>query len=444
MKMNEKERQAVALKKFSLISPVLNGQEASATDYFRRLAAEPVDMPVFGMKRYAEKTFLTWLYNYRRYGFDALLKGHRSDKGKHRKITAETGGQIVHMRKCNPAMPITVLYEKLAGEGVIDPLSISRATVYRYIEDMSLSGAFTESAEEKDLRRFSHDKVGEMYQADLMYGPVIKNNGKRGRAYLHAFLDDCSRYPVWSQFYMSQNFETLRHCFKEAVLRRGAPRLVYSDNGKIYRSQQFELICASLGTTLIHSRPFVPVGRGKVERLFRTVRMRFLSTVNEDEVDSLEALNGMYFKWLEEDYVRKAHEGLSGLSPHDVLMSQVENLKLPADTKLIEEIFLYRVSRKVQHDATIQIENTLYETEPCFAGKRMEIRYDPAWIGDEVKKLPLYSDGKKAGEAWMVRFHDNAHAKRKHPGNRRPLPGAGGSGRSVISYSDMIGGGGNV
>jgi transposase InsO family protein len=439
--MDEKQRQAVALKKFSLISPVLNGQEDSATEYFRRLAAEPVDMPVFGLRRYAEKTFSTWLYEYRRYGFSALFKGVRSDKGKRRKVSNELSEQIVHVRKTNPSMPVTMLYEKLVGDGVLDPLVTSISTVYRFVEDMNLTGAFTESSEEKETRRFSHEKVGDMYQVDLMYGPTIKHNGKRARAYLHTFVDDCSRYPVWSQFYVSQNFETLRHCFKEAVLRRGAPRLVYSDNAKIYRSQQFEFICASLGSTLIHSEPFVPNGRGKVERLFRTVRMRFLSTINEDEIDSLDALNMLYFKWLEEDYIRKAHSGLSGLSPHDVLMSQVENLKLPTDKRLIDEIFLYRVSRKIHHDATFQLDNILYETDPCFASRRMEVRYDPEWVGDEDRKLHLYFDGNKAGDAWMVRFYDNARAKRRNPGNRGKKTTANDSAISVISYFDMEGGG---
>ena len=442
--MDEKERQAVALKKFSLISPVLNGQEPSATDYFRRLAAEPVQMPGgIGTRRYSEKTYSTWLYEYRRYGFDALLQAPRSDKGKHRKINEEVGGHIVYMRKNNPSMPVTVLYEKLVGEGIINPLAISRSSVYRYIEDMNLSGAFTESSEEKDLRRFTHEKVGEMYQVDLMYGALIKDKGKRVRSYLHTIIDDRSRYPVWSQFYTSQNFDTLRHCFKEAVLRRGAPRLAYSDNAKIYRSQQFEFICASLGCSLVHSQPYVPNGRGKVERFFRTVRMRFLSTIDEDKIDSLDMLNSLYFKWLEEDYIRKAHSELGGLSPHDVLMSQVDNLKLPTDRGLIDEIFLHRVSRKVQHDATIQIDNILYETEPCFAGKRMDVRYDPEWIGDGNKKLPIYFDGKKAGEAWMVRYHDNALAKRKFPGNRSYQKETQ-CVDNVISYSDILGGGGIV
>ena len=125
-------------------------------------------------------------------------------------------------------------------------------------------------------------------------------------------------------------------------------------------------------------------------------------------------------------------------------MSQVDNLKFPTDRSIIDEIFLHRVSRKVQHDATIQIDNMLYETEPCFAGKRMEVRFDPAWIGDENKRLPIYFDDKKAGEAWLVRFHDNAHAKRKFPGNRRKIHDEEQSGGNVISYSDMTGGGNNV
>jgi hypothetical protein len=350
--MDEKQREAIALKKFSIISPVLNGQTGSNAEYFREAAAAPVDMPYLGMRKYSVKTFESWLYRYRRYGFDGLLNDHRSDKGKRRKISAETGEKIVEARKANPGMPVTVLYEKLIAEGVIDPTGISRPTVYRFVQDMNLAGAFGSDSDEKEARRFSHDKVGDLYQADVMYGPYIKVAGKKCPTYLHMIIDDCSRYPMYSQFYLSQNFETLRHCFKEAVMRRGIPRLMYTDNGKIYRSQQFDFICASLGCTLLHSQPFVPQGRGKVERYFRTVRERFLSRIEPAGIKDLDMLNMLYFKWLEEDYTKKAHSGLGGLSPHDVLISQVGNLKLISDRALLDEIFLYRISRKIQHDAT--------------------------------------------------------------------------------------------
>ena len=435
--MNEDQREAIALKKFSVISPVLNGQVKNNLEYFKEAAQTPIEMPYLGVRKYSVKTLQWWLCEYRRYGFSGLVKDQRSDKGKRRKISADLGRKIVDTRKNNPAMPVTVLYEKLISDGIIDPIELSRPTLYRYLEDMNIQGAFKDDLPEKESRRFSHEHVGDLYQADVLYGPYIKINGKNHATYLHMILDDCSRYPMYSQFYLSQNYETLRHCFKEAVLRRGVPRLMYTDNGKIYRSQQFEFICASLGCTLLHSKPFVPEGRGKVERMFRTVRERFLSTVDGGSIRSLDELNQRYFKWLEEDYVRKVHSSLSGMSPHDVLMSQVNRLKLVSDVKTVDEIFLYRVSRKVAHDATLKLDGILYETDAALAGKRFEIRYEPDWIGNENKSLPIYNDGKQIGEARMVRFHDNAHAKRKDVKDIRrfteiPAP------VHTISFSEMM------
>jgi len=226
-------------------------------------------------------------------------------------------------------------------------------------------------------------------------------------------LDDCTRFPMHSQFYLSQAFEAHRHCFKESVLKFGAPRLAYTDNAQIYRSQQFEYICASIGCTLLHSRPFVPKGRGKVERMFRTVRMRFLNGIGNDFDGSLDELNEKYNKWLSDDYLYKIHSSLNGLSPHGALMSQIECLRLPSDRRVIEEAFMMRVSRKIGHDATLTLDNVLYETDSIFAGKRMEIRYEPEWVGDMTKNLMIFHDGKAVGEAKMVRFTDNAHAKRR-------------------------------
>nr|WP_252227220.1 hypothetical protein [Caldicoprobacter algeriensis] len=83
----------------------------------------------------------------------------------------------------------------------------------------------------------------------------------------------------------------MRLAFKEAVAKRGIPKMLYTDNGRIYRSQQLEYICAALGCSLIHSQPFMPHGRGKIERFFNTVRMRFLSRLDPKSIKSLEDLN---------------------------------------------------------------------------------------------------------------------------------------------------------
>ena len=451
--MDDKTRNAVALKKFSIIGPVLNGQVKNNTEYFKQVASSPIEMPYYGTRNYSYKTLESWLCDYNKRGLDGLIRGCRSDKGKSRKISTEIGEEILNRRKSNPKVPVSVLYEQMVSEGIIDPGNISRPTVYRYIEDLSLAGELKDD-ENKESLRFSHEHVGDLWQGDVMYGPYITIGKKKVQTYLHMFIDDASRYPVYSQFYLSQNFETLRHCFKEAVLRRGIPKLVYTDNGKIYRSLQFEYICASLGSTLLHSQPFVPQGRGKVERMFSTVRMRFLSSLDSTLLKDVEDLNQRYFKWLEDDYKRKSHKGLNNLSPHDVFMSQISNINLVTDIDRINENFLLRITRKIQPDATIQIENILYETDSRFSGKRMEIRYEPEWLNDFSKPLYIYEDGKKLGEAKVVRFHDNAHVLRRFKGNRRkdikpealdvnepliPLDI-----KNSIAYSDLITGGINV
>jgi len=448
--MDEKTKNAIALKKFSIIGPVLNGQVSNNVEYFRKVASSPIEMPYYGMRNYSYKTLESWLYDYNKCGLEGLVRGTRSDKGKSRKISYELGKEIIARRKANPGLPITLLYEQMMSDGLIDPLSVSRPTVYRYIEDLSLAGEFKSDTENPESLRFSHEHVGDLWQGDVLYGPYITEGKRKIQTYLHMFIDDASRYPTYSQFYLSQNFETLRHCFKEAVLRRGIPRLVYTDNAKIYRSQQFEYICASLGCTLLHSQPFVPQGRGKIERMFRTVRMRFLSTLDRVVLKDLDDLNQRYFKWLEDDYKKKSHKGLNGLSPHDVFMSQVSKLKLVTNIERISEDFLLRITRKIQPDATTQIENVLYETDSRFSGKRVEIRYEPEWLNDMTKVLPIFEDGKRIGEAKMVRLHDNAHTKRRYGGNRRKDTEPGilvqtessdkTAIKNSISYCEMMGG----
>lgn len=414
--MDEKIRQGIALKRFSIISPVLSGKVKNNREYFQELSKDPVDMPYLGTKIYHYKTFESWLYDYYRYGLDGLTPGFRSDKGKSRKISIELGDKIKEYRMKSPKMPTSILYDRLVADRIIDPLELSRSSVYRYVADLVLPSSGEDTGESL---RFSYQYPGEMWQGDVMYGPYIQVGKKKQQTYLHAFIDDATRMITHSRFFYEQNFETLRISLKEAMLRNGIPRLIYTDNGKIYRSQQLEYICASMGCTLLHSQPYVPKGRGKIERYFNTVRMRFLSNLNPSDLSSLECLNSAYEKWLDNDYQKKEHSALNGKTPHQSFIDHIDRVKLVADRNQLNENFMLRVSRKVCHDATIQVDNILFEADSCLAGKRLEVRYEPEWLSDQTKKLKLYNDGKCIGEAKQVRFFDNAHVHRRFPGNRR-------------------------
>lgn len=410
--LDENTRTAIALKKLSLLGPVINGQTKSNSAYYAEVTAKPIEMPYYGTRQYAPKTIESWYCDYMRGGIDALKPAIRGDKGGHRKIDMELGEKILEKKKQYPKAPDTIIYEELIKEGVIDANKVSITTIYRFLKSMHKRGTI-KTDEEKDMKRFSHQYINELWQTDLMYGPYITEGRKKKGTYLFAYIDDASRLITHAQFYYAQNFDSLRHSLKEAVLRRGVPRLLYTDNGKIYRSQQFEYMCASLGCTLIHAQPFSPNEKGKIERFFLTVRKRFLSTINSSKLGSIEELNEKFHQWLETDYLRKPHSGLNNLTPLDIFISQISRVKLITDSALIKEKFLLRINRTVTHDATFTINNILYETDQKFACSRVEIRYDPEWLENSINPVLIYADDKKIGEAKQVNFHDNAHIKRK-------------------------------
>jgi transposase InsO family protein len=439
--LDEKAREAIALKRFSLISPVLNGQVKNQKEYFDALSDKPIEIPYLGMRRYTPKTLRGWLYQYLRGGIEALKPGYRSDRGKYRKIDFELSEKIKQKKLEHPEMPNKLLYETLIGEGIISPDKVSLSTFYRFLKNIPVKSLDKEK--EGKTKRFSHEYINELWQTDVMYGPYIKEGRTKRQTYLIAYIDDASRLCTYARFYYTQNFLALRDSFKEAVLRRGIPKMLYTDNGKIYRSTQFEYICASLGTSLIHAEPFSPHSKGKIERFFHTVRMRFLSTIDPTSIKSIDELNMMFFKWLEDDYNRKEHSSI-GMSPLDFFMSQISRVNMCGDIDMLNECFLIRVNRKVNKDATLKVENILYETEEKFKGMRLEVRYDPQWLKDNTPLL-LFHEGKKVGEAYKVNFHENAKIPVEYIEDRKVVSEnedtvdfAAKPNSPVISFNDII------
>ncbi len=415
--LSSKDRESIALKKFSLISPVLNGQVEKQKEYFETLCVKPIDMPYFGPKIYSPKTLTTWLNEYRRGGIEALKPGYRNDRGKSRKVSLDIAEKIREKRARMPRISTILLYEELVRERVILPEKLSKATFYRFLaaNPELAAGKDPDSPGEKELKRFSHQWINELWQTDIMFGPYLRVGKSKRQTYLFAFIDDASRLITYAQFFFSQNFAAMRVALKEAVLRRGVPKMIYTDNGKVYRSGQLAMLCAGLGCSLIHTEPFTPSAKGKIERFFHTVRQRFLARLNPAVLKSIDELNLRFWQWLEEDYQRKTHSTIN-MSPLDFFVSQAHLVTLLPDPGLMEEFFLLRVNRKVNHDATLSVETVLYETDQSLACSRVEVRYDPEWLSNSSRPLLLYRDGLKVGEARQVNFYDNSKVKRRGPG----------------------------
>lgn len=209
----------------------------------------------------------------------------------------------------------------------------------------------------------------------------------------------------YAQFFTSEKFDGLREVTREALIRRGKPRIIYADNGKIYRSETLQYACAQLGITLAHTQPYDPKAKGKIERLFKTIQTRFYPLLKSDPVHSLEELNERFWEWLEVDYHRKEHASLNGKTPHQIFQSQLDDIRFMEDLSILDTIFLKRAERKVKLDGTITLEKRLYEVPSQYVGQTIEVRMDK-------QAVYVFEDGKKIAEAIPVRIYDNAHVKR--------------------------------
>jgi hypothetical protein len=200
-----------------------------------------------------------------------------------------------------------------------------------------------------------------------------------------------------AQFYPNQGLEACLDCLRQAIAARGVPVRMYIDNAKIYRSQQLARIAASLGILIVHTPPYQPEGRGKIERFFRTVRDQFLTNLDRKQSLSLEELNDRYWAWLENVYHRCEHSALAS-TPLLRWQRDIEQVRqLPPATDL-RRLFFYRLNRLVRRDCTFLLHNQYYEAPPQLTGETVEVRFDPL----DAAEVEIHFQGKLQGTARLV------------------------------------------
>ena len=92
----------------------------------------------------------------------------------------------------------------------------------------------------------------------LLIGPTITIDSKKVQTYLIQIIDDSSRLIVGNQFFLNDNALNFQLVLKQAIKTYGIPKKVFVDNGTPYKNLQFQIICATIGTILIHAKPYSP------------------------------------------------------------------------------------------------------------------------------------------------------------------------------------------
>ncbi len=268
---------------------------------------------------------------------------------------------------------------------------------------------FTPQTKTEDKRRLAFAKAhaNDMWQADTMFGPYVRNGSGKTQTKLIAFVDDASRVCCHGEFFLAENTDTLIQALRSALYKRGVLVAKYADTTDIYTSKEITQICLRIGCMLLHTPVRDGASKGKVERFFRTVRQSFL--VRSLDLSSIGALNRAFTTWVEEDYNGRQHSVL-GMRPIDRFGLDLSRARFLPPNEANDELFFVEEDRKVLADNTFSFKRIRFEAPRDLRSRKIQIRYNR----HNFDKAIVYFKGERMGEACPVDFVGNdRHHKRK-------------------------------
>jgi putative transposase len=412
---DDDHRQAVALFRYGVIADLVHLPPGSAgiTERLRAKASKDYVIPASPRTRVAVETIRDWLKRYRRGGFDALLPKPRADRGQPRRLPDTVAEALIAIKEQHPKLSVRRVIERARASGQIPAdLAPPSSTVHRLLTREGLMVKKTDTPTGADRRRFVFQHAGELWMSDVMHGVTVGDGqGRRKKTYLIAFIDDATRVIPYAAFAFAENTAAFLPVFKQALIRRGIPERLYVDNGANYRSRQLALVCAKLGTALIHARPHQPQGKGKIERWFRTARAALLTQLSAEDTASLEALNRRLWAFIEGEYHHTPHRGLDGKTPLEQWALLGDPVRFP-DANL-DALFLFEAKRRVMNDRTVSLNGQVYEVDAVLVGATVILRYDPAV--PPTRPLAVVHQGQPAGQATPLDAYANTTVRRDRP-----------------------------
>ncbi len=364
----------------------------------RRLASREHLGPKDRRIRVRRGTIDRWIRAYRSGGFEALAPESRGEPVTEKRLLdlAEALKREVPRRT---AAQVAQIIRTSEGAGP------SERTLQRHFARLGLNTRPDGSAPAA-FGRFEAAAPGDLWTGDALHGPTIAGR----KSYLFCFIDDHSRALVGYRWGLSEDTVRLEAALRNASASRGVPKAVYLDNGSAMVSRQLLRACASLGVRLVHSRPGKPQGRGKIQRIFETVRLQFLVEVEARLPADVAELNRLFSAWVETVYHRRVHSE-TGQAPIERLLAGAAPV-LPTQAAL-REAFLWSETRTVTKTATISLHGNSFEVDAALVGSRVEVVFDPF----DLESVEIRFQGRSMGSG--VRSPSDA-TRTPRPARKRP------------------------
>jgi transposase InsO family protein len=376
--------------RFSVVGPLLAappGRGELAAE-LARLAEKAWLHPVTGEPaRFGRSTIERWYYaarNEKRDPVGVLRRRVRADAGRARGVSLALGQALRALYRDHPGWSYQLHADNLAVVARQQPelgAMPSYATVRRWMKSQGLqkrrrrrqpptAGEAQADARlaECETRSYETEYVGGLWHLDFHVGSrsVLTRGGEWVRPHLLGILDDRSRLACHLQWYLTESAETLVHGLSQAIMKRGRPRALLTDNGSAMIAAETEQGLLDLSihheTTLPHS----PHQNGKQEAFWGPVEGRLMAMV-EGVLDlSLDFLNQATQAWVELEYNRAFHSEIGSAPLERFLRERSVGLESPSAEELRRAFRAKVVRTQRRSDGTVSLFGRRFEVPSRF------------------------------------------------------------------------------
>lgn len=351
------------------------------------------------------RTARRWLERYRTNGPSGLQRVSRSESGS-RQFVPELVDLIEGMALLKPPLSIATIYRrvlKIAKEKGWRPASYSSVRgVVRNLDPALLTlaheGAVAFRNKFELVYRHRAEEPNGIWQADHTQLDLLTldANGREMRPWLTTVIDDYSRVLAgYLVFYGAPSALNTSLALRQAIWRKeepewqvcGIPDVLYVDHGSDFTSIHLEQAAVDLRFQLIYSAVARPQGRGKVERLFRTINTELLPELPGHLQAgkpatpprlSLSELDAALRSYIVSNYHTRVHSEI-GQTPLDAWRGDGWLPRIPETLEELDALLIMVAkSRKVHRDG-IKFEGFRFSapTLAAYVGESVTIRYDP-------------------------------------------------------------------
>ncbi|MCP4544608.1 MAG: transposase family protein [Chloroflexi bacterium] len=243
-----------------------------------------------------------------------------------------------------------------------------------------------ERLERREVRSFEVSHVHGLWHLDFHQAKIsiLDASGRWHRPIALAILDDRSRLCCHLQFYMAETAECLIHGLTQALMKRGLPRALMTDNGAAMLAEETRQGLQRLGIQHETTLPYSPYQNGKQEAFWGQLESRLLELLRGAKDLKLSFVNQAAQAWAEQDYQRRRHSEIK-TTPLQRMLSGPDVSRPTPDSGLLRLSFTRRLSRTPRRsDATVAVGGIRYELPVRFAHLQSVILRSAPWDKSQI------------------------------------------------------------